>query len=124
MNTPRIVTYRLRNYLDASFVEDPTDPVYTALQDTAHEVDGDDVVTEPMLATSDAALVFAASPAIDTDITARYALWVTRSPERCDGFGTMTVTTREGFRLVAIVREHEAWQLSRYDGGVIAMEAA
>lgn len=64
----RTVSYRLRDYLGDGFTEDMADPVYAALQDTAWTADGDDAVTAPMPATDPRARVFAASPAIETEV--------------------------------------------------------
>ncbi len=54
------------------------------------------------------------------DLTENYAFGRTNAPGSYDGFGTLTVAVLPGedrkrvTRVVAMLREHEAWQRSRY----------
>lgn len=120
----RIVSFTLPNFLDSGLVDDEASPVYAALQDTAHDVDGDDVLTELMSATDPRAAVFRGHPAIEHNHTALYALYMTDSPRLCDGFGTIEIGVTGGWRRVAILRSRLDWQLSRYGVALEVLEAA
>jgi hypothetical protein len=110
----RIVSFTLPNFLDSGLVDDPDSAVYAALQLTAHEVTGDDVVTERMAETDPRAVAFRGDPAIEHDHSAEYVFYTTDSPVRNDGFGTIEFAVVAGWRQVAILRTNLDWQIARY----------
>lgn len=122
----RIVWFELPGYLGPDFEEDEACPVYRALRDTHHTLaaDGETVLTARMGASDPRVAAFRGHPAIEHDVSAEYSFWRTRAEERLDGFGTIPLDTVDGVRLVAIRREHEGWQLTRYEGAEPALEAA
>jgi hypothetical protein len=110
----KIVSFTLPNFLDSGLVDDPDSAVYAALQLTAHEVIGDDVVTERMAETDPRAAAFRGDPAIEHDHSHEYAFYATDSAASADGFGTIEFAIVAGWRQVAVLRTNLDWQIARY----------
>lgn len=110
----RIVSFTLPGFLDSGLVDDPDSPVYAALQLTAHEVIGDDVVTERMSADDPRAAAFRGDPAIEHDHSAEYAFYATDSAADADVPGTIQFAVVAGWRQVAIPRKNLDAQIARY----------
>jgi hypothetical protein len=82
---------------------------------------GEVLVTAPLRAEQARTLraIFSGAEGVaEIDATPEYSFGSTRAPADYDGFGTLTLGTEGDERLVAIRREHLAWQTSRYASGL------